>query len=122
MSKDITVGGLCEPDLEGIQVGTCGGVWVCGWSAWPKVLASSQRLLELERSINLLVVLDWSDTTLISTKISSGLDVSVAVVANIEEVLAAGWQASLDISGPGLVLIHISGGNSVCSTSGSVNV
>lgn len=48
MSKGISVGGCCEPVLQGVEVRACGGVWVFSWkwrSCWPVVGSGIQRLL-----------------------------------------------------------------------------
>lgn len=122
VSKGITVGSLSEPDLEGVQVGASERIWVGGWGSRPKVRASSEGLHPLQRSVNLFGVLDWSDAALGSAEISSGLDVPVAVVADVEEVLASGWQAGIDVVGPCDVLVQIGSSDSICVTGGSVDI
>ena len=106
MGKGIEVRSGCPPCLQFIQVCTFCGIWIFGRGGWPEIHSGSERLLKLERSIDLIWVFDWANTACSSGGINvvrilrhfsirlmrfgleyKYLDITIAVVTNFHEVI-----------------------------------
>ena len=99
-----------QPLLERIEV-EAGGRPVEGRRRRrPLVRASAQRLLELERRRRREVVVDGLGANLlVALRLAPLDDVPVAVVAELDEEVAAGVHARVDVGRPGHVDLHVGG-------------